>query len=184
MHPKYKKKSKKANGADKDGSISEKDKKARMFPGLALPDQEWKPPPGPEEEKDAVSKEVDGLMSQLEGFAKKSRPRAGDFMDLDGPAPKRRRVDSPPPSSRRRSPSPPRGRAFDGPRDDYRGRSSYHDNSSYRGDRGRGRELDDRPIVYKIYDGKVSSIRDFGAFVQLEGVRGRVEGTRLIPHIN
>jgi ATP-dependent RNA helicase DHX8/PRP22 len=33
--------------------------------------------------------------------------------------------------------------------------------------------------VYKIYDGRVSSIRDFGAFVQLEGVKGRVEGMRL-----
>ena len=46
--------------------------------------------------------------------------------------------------------------------------------------RGTGRvELDERPVVYKIYDGKVSSLRDFGAFVQLEGVKGRVEGRSL-----
>jgi ATP-dependent RNA helicase DHX8/PRP22 len=164
-----------------------------MFPGLALPDQEWRPAPPADGEKDAVTKEVDGLMSQLEGFAKKSRPRAGDFMETDEPSPKRRRLDSPP--SRRRSPSPPRGRGYgyNDSRDDSRGSGSYYDNrgpgygyndsrddsrghSSYRDNRGPGRELDDRPVVYKIYDGRVSSLRDFGAFVQLEGVKGRVEG--------
>jgi ATP-dependent RNA helicase DHX8/PRP22 len=145
-----------------------------MFPGLALPDQEWRPPPQADgEKKDAITKEVDGLMSQLEGFAKKTRPRAGDFMETDEPSPKRRRLDSPPPH--RRSPSPPRGRGYgyNDSRDDSRSRGSYRDN------RGPGRELDDRPVVYKIYDGRVSSIRDFGAFVQLEGVKGRAEGTHL-----
>lgn len=29
---------------------------------------------------------------------------------------------------------------------------------------------------FQIYDGKVSSIMQFGCFVQLEGVRGRHEG--------
>ena len=37
-------------------------------------------------------------------------------------------------------------------------------------------QLDERPVLYKIYDGKVSSLKDFGAFVQLEGVAGRFEG--------
>jgi ATP-dependent RNA helicase DHX8/PRP22 len=181
LHPKYKKKSKKANVKDKDSAISDKEKKQRMFPGLALPDQEWKPPPQADGEKDAVTKEVDGLMSQLEGFAKKTRPRAGDFMDTDEPSPKRRRLESPP--SRRRSPSPPRGRGYgyNDSRDDSRGRDDRGPGGSYRDNRGsgRGRELDERPVVYKIYDGRVSSIRDFGAFVQLEGVKGRVEGMRL-----
>lgn len=160
MHPKYKKKAKKANGSQKDGDISEKDKKQRMFPGLALPDQEWKPPP--------KEHDVDGLMSQFEGLAKKARPRATDLMETDDePVSKRRKMDISPP--RRRSVSPPRGRAYDRGYDDSRGRSMNY--------RGTGRvELDDRPVVYKIYDGKVASLRDFGAFVQLEGVKGRVEG--------
>ncbi|KAJ1916884.1 DEAH-box ATP-dependent RNA helicase prp22 [Mycoemilia scoparia] len=38
-------------------------------------------------------------------------------------------------------------------------------------------ELDDEPIVYKIYDGQVTNIKDFGAFVSLKGVKGqKVEG--------
>ena len=32
------------------------------------------------------------------------------------------------------------------------------------------------PVVSQVYDGKVSSIMQFGCFVQLEGVRGRHEG--------
>ena len=33
-----------------------------------------------------------------------------------------------------------------------------------------------QPVVSQIYDGKVSSLMQFGCFVQLEGVRGRHEG--------
>jgi ATP-dependent RNA helicase DHX8/PRP22 len=36
--------------------------------------------------------------------------------------------------------------------------------------------LDDAPIIYKIYNGTVSNIKDFGAFVKLEGIKGRAEG--------
>ncbi|TRM58778.1 P-loop containing nucleoside triphosphate hydrolase protein [Schizophyllum amplum] len=62
---------------------------------------------------------------------------------------------------RRRSPSPPRGR-----------------------DRRRGPpRLDEQPILFKIYDGKVSGVRDFGAFVQLEGVMGRAEGMVHVSNI-
>lgn len=31
-------------------------------------------------------------------------------------------------------------------------------------------------MLYKIYDGKISKTMDFGAFVSLEGVKGRREG--------
>ncbi|OMJ12464.1 ATP-dependent RNA helicase dhx8 [Smittium culicis] len=36
--------------------------------------------------------------------------------------------------------------------------------------------IDDKPVLYKIYKGKVSNLKDFGVFVTLEGVRGRIEG--------
>jgi ATP-dependent RNA helicase DHX8/PRP22 len=36
--------------------------------------------------------------------------------------------------------------------------------------------LDDEPQVDKIYRGTVNTMRDFGAFIQLDGVRGRREG--------
>ncbi|KAH8154787.1 uncharacterized protein LAJ45_01318 [Morchella importuna] len=37
-------------------------------------------------------------------------------------------------------------------------------------------DLDDEPILFKIYDGRVTSVKDFGAFVNLLGVRGKVDG--------
>ncbi|KAK0635339.1 helicase associated domain-containing protein [Bombardia bombarda] len=38
------------------------------------------------------------------------------------------------------------------------------------------REVDDTPVLYKIYDGQVTGIKDFGAFVNLHGVKGKVDG--------
>ncbi|WFD47528.1 RNA helicase [Malassezia furfur] len=35
---------------------------------------------------------------------------------------------------------------------------------------------DERPILHKIYDGRVSGVKDFGAFVTLDGVVGRQDG--------
>ncbi|KAG8858864.1 DEAH-box ATP-dependent RNA helicase prp22 [Serendipita sp. 411] len=167
LHPKYKKKAKKQNGDSQKGETSEKDRKQRLFPALSLPNQERKASSKVEPMGD-VSQEVDGLMSELEGLAKKARPRATDLMDQDAPSPKRRKLEISPP--RRRSPSPPRGRETYNPRSDNRGRG-YQSGGSRS-----GFELDDSPVVYKIYNAKVSNLRDFGAFVQLDGVRGRVEG--------
>ncbi|XP_037092535.1 ATP-dependent RNA helicase DHX8-like [Pollicipes pollicipes] len=46
-------------------------------------------------------------------------------------------------------------------------------------ERRRSRErpaLDDEPVVGKVYDGKVVNIMNFGCFVQLEGLKRRLEG--------
>jgi ATP-dependent RNA helicase DHX8/PRP22 len=155
LHPKHKKKnSAKANGkakANGEDTQAERDKHKRMFPGLALADQEWQPS---SLSKDVLMKEVDDMMAQFESSAKTSRPKP----DRDpSPPPKRRRTSMSPP--RRRSVSPPRGHGYD------RGRSG----------RSRG-QLDERPVLFKIYDGRVQGLKEFGAFVQLEGVVGRVEG--------
>ena len=56
--------------------------------------------------------------------------------------------------------------------DNRRGR---HGRDSYRRDQPE-RTLDDAPEIYKIYTGKVTNITDFGCFVQLDGIRGRLEG--------
>lgn len=37
-------------------------------------------------------------------------------------------------------------------------------------------ELDDQPVLYKVYDGRVTGVKDFGAFVNLLGVKGKVDG--------
>ncbi|SRR6266404_826333 len=154
IHPKHKKKNTamangkaKANGVD---VLAEQDKQKRLFPGLALADQEWKPSIS----KDVLMKEVDDMMAQFESSAK---TRQKPDRDASPPAKRRRTSIS---SPRRRSPSPPRGRGYD------------------RGGSGRGRaHLDERPVLYKIYNGRVQGLKEFGAFIQLEGIAGRVEGT-------
>ena len=154
LHPKHKKKnSTKTNGkakANGNDALDEKEKQKRMFPGLALTDQEWQPTVS----KDMLMKEVDDMMAQFESSSK--RPRSSPRRDTSPPAKRQRTSLSPP---RRRSASPPRGRGHD------------------RGSHGRGRgKLDERPVLYKIYDGRVQGLKEFGAFIQLEGVAGRVEG--------
>jgi ATP-dependent RNA helicase DHX8/PRP22 len=158
LHPKHKKKrSIEANGkhnSSSDDAPDEKDKQKRLFPGLALADQEWQPTVA----KDVLMKEVDDMMAQFESSAK--RPRSSSRQD-PSPSRIRQRTSLSPP--RRRSPSPPRGRGYD------RGRNG----------RARG-QLDERPVLFKIYDGRVQGLKEFGAFVQVEGVAGRVEG---VSHI-
>ncbi|KIJ66187.1 hypothetical protein HYDPIDRAFT_86464 [Hydnomerulius pinastri MD-312] len=164
LHPKHKKKSKAlASGntdsqADGDG---QDDKQKRLFPGLALPDREIG--------KDVLMKEVDDMMAQFEGVAKKK----SQTDDIDERSTKRQRRDrsrSRSPPRRRRSPSPERGRSHDSRRDYRNG--------------GRERvQLDERPIMFKIYDGRISGLKDFGAFAQLEGVTGRVEGMIHVSNI-
>ncbi|KAG7452227.1 P-loop containing nucleoside triphosphate hydrolase protein [Guyanagaster necrorhizus] len=77
--------------------------------------------------------------------------------------PKRQRRESP------RSPSPPRGRDYSSR--DRRGGYSSHP------------PLDDRPVLFKIYNGRVTGLKEFGAFVTLEGVAGRVEGMVHVSNI-
>ncbi|KIJ21993.1 hypothetical protein PAXINDRAFT_6118 [Paxillus involutus ATCC 200175] len=165
LHPKHKQKSKAlANNLARshvDGdSQHETDKQKRLFPGLALPDQEGT--------KDVLMKEVDDMMAQFEGTAKKKFQVDGPDANLEKPQRRdRSRSRSPP---RQRSRSPDRGRSYDSRRDYRNG--------------GRDRApLDERPILFKIYNGRVSGMKDFGAFVQLEGIAGRVEGMVHVSNI-
>ncbi|KAJ6543982.1 P-loop containing nucleoside triphosphate hydrolase protein [Mycena capillaripes] len=48
---------------------------------------------------------------------------------------------------------------------------------------GRWPVIDDRPVLFKIYSGKVTGLKEFGAFVTLEGVAGRAEGMVHISNI-
>ena len=165
MHPKHKKRQSKGDDSNSqkenghvEGELGEQEKNRRLFPGLALADK----PVSSAVEKDAVMKEVDDMMAQFESASKKTRPHPSD----DHPSPKRQKRDRSL-SPRRRSPSP-RGRSYD------------------RGHRRDGRNVaavDERPVLYKIYTGRVSSIRDFGAFVTLEGVAGRTEGMVHVSNI-
>lgn len=166
MHPKHKKRQPKgddSNGQKEnghvEGGLDEQDKKRRLFPGLALADK----PALSSAEKDLVMKEVDDMMAQFESASKKNtRARPSD----DQPSPKRLRRDRSS-SPRRRTPSP-RGRSHD------------------RGHRRDGRyttAVDERPVLYKIYTGRVSSVKEFGAFATLDGVAGRTEGMIHVSNI-
>ena len=164
MHPKHKKRQPKGNDSNGqkenghvEGEMDEQEKNRRLFPGLALAD---KPAPSAME-KDAVMKEVDDMMAQFESASKKTRPRPSD----DPPSPKRQRRGRSP--SPRRTPSP-RGRSHD---------------RGYRRDGRHPAAVDERPVLFKIYAGRVSSVRDFGAFVTLDGVAGRTEGMVHVSNI-
>lgn len=157
MHPKYKKNRKaggaqgmngnsKTNGAQKDNFIS----------GLSLPDgQKWKSVEDlvAEEQREKKAKgpmagQVDDLMSQLDSIGEKRRSEASSSRGYDDDRDRGRDAKR---SRRQVSVSPPR--------------------------MGNGRpKLDDRPVLYKIYEGTVGSMRDFGAFVQLQGLSSRTEG--------
>lgn len=167
LHPKYKKKTSASSAANGSASSSkngapeldaEAQKQRKLFPGLAMPDSEWQPSYEPDEKAGKIQVEgmVDDLMSQLEGVEK--RHRSGDAGSGSAAGSKRKRSISPPAVRRDRPRSP-----------------DYGPRSGGRGMGGRP-QLDPAPVVYKIYDGRVSGIKDFGAFVSLQGIAGRAEG--------
>ena len=157
MHPKYKKDrvSAPTNGKAKgvDGGLSEKERQKRLFPGLAI--QNGDVPPAVSD--DVFLEELGDLVA-----GRKARPQELEDGERSPKRQRRNRSQSP----RRRSPSPRRGRG-------YGDRGSDRNTDRH----GRGRTaLDDKPVLFKIYSGRISGLRDFGAFVTLEGVAGRVEG--------
>jgi ATP-dependent RNA helicase DHX8/PRP22 len=179
MHPKFKGNRNGTSSANADApSGRSKQEKKNLFTGLAIPDKEV---PAEYEDGDAI----DDTLALLEGLE---------------PKPHTSRAEG---SSRKRTRSPEddglrhrrkeRRRSRDGKRRDYddddnhdrpsrkhksrrdepdRGRR--HDNDMFR--RAPEPEVDDEPILYKVYDGHVTGIKDFGAFVNLHGVRGKVDG--------
>ena len=180
MHPKYRKKAEKAkalarkqeadgtNGTNGDGE--DKNLRARKFPGLSLPDKELailsKDDPSVGKEITALLPQVDvnDTMSELAAVAlRRSRPTAEDYLDGE-------------PSSKRSRQS--EGGMAGPSRLNGNGYTSVPVQNGYSSrDHVRARpSLDYQPVLYKIYDGTVQNIRDFGAFVSLEGIQGRVEG--------
>ncbi|KAF4629948.1 hypothetical protein G7Y89_g8191 [Cudoniella acicularis] len=190
MHPKFKGK-KSRNGDRSENGSRKTEEKTKIFRGLALPDKEipWQD----EVEDDAINGNVhsgtdaiDDTLALLEGLESKARTEKSGK------------------TSQKRSRSPDddhdRGRSR---KERYRSRSrsleddrrrkkrAYDDEDDY----GRARkpnrrrkvtneqfkrpptpEIDDQPILYKVYDGHVTGVKDFGAFVNIHGVKGRVDG--------
>lgn len=186
MHPKYKRKAAKAkaaklkaNGSAGSGMLGgEKDLSMRKFPGLSMPDQEWRPAEDYLDERSSKefntseklpeSISIDNTMNEHAAVAsRRNRPSADDYLAAG------------PPAKRHRGTMPDVDRGYEGMgerRGDSRDNGYLHDD---RGARGRppASVIDDRPVLYKIYPALVTNVRDFGAFASLEGVRGRIEGT-------
>ncbi|GAP86342.1 putative ATP-dependent RNA helicase DHX8 [Rosellinia necatrix] len=173
MHPKLKSANGSANTRDEDDKpVRSLREKETLFKGLSIPDKEF------EAADDAD--EMDDTLALLEGLAPKpvrdaaSRKRSRSPHDEDG---RHRRKE------RRRS-WDQRGEDYD----DYRrGRTDrrsrrerkYDDDDDDNDDvlqRPPEPEVDDSPVLYKVYDGHVTGIKDFGAFVNLHHVRGKVDG--------
>ncbi|KAI0225998.1 DEAH-box ATP-dependent RNA helicase prp22 [Massospora cicadina] len=126
------------------------ERKARLFPGLAIPDAPVAP---------------------LTTFSEGANSKGGfdDLVALEGVSSeiKRSRAPHPLPRSEKKV------------KKNYRRREhrAYRERScSPTRHRDRRPALDERPILHKIYEGEVTGIKDFGAFVSLRGVRGRCEG--------
>lgn len=46
------------------------------------------------------------------------------------------------------------------------------------------REIDDEPVLFKVYDGHITGVKEFGAFVNLHGVKGKVDGLVHVSALN
>jgi len=183
MHPKYKRKSAKAKAALAKSSGNgiaildeQRELQSRKFPGLSVPDQDWSPAEKYLADRATVepadklppSISIDDTMVELAAVAsRRNRPAAEDFLDGE------------PSNKRHRNSEYGRHEQMDGygARDGQGAREGFRDNGY--SDRGRSRPvIDERPVLYKIYNGVVQNLRDFGAFVSLDGVQGRAEGER------
>lgn len=195
MHPKFKnsrpKNGVKADELDDMDILGALEKKAQKFKGLAVPDgvPKWEEETAPAAGGDAM----DDTFALLEGLAGKSRA------DKNGASGGRKRSRSPEDHDRGRRRHKYRSRSRSRSNDRYDRRNGGDD--EYTDEFGRTRhrhekksrrhrhdeeddhfrrppvpELDDEPVLYKVYDGKVTGIKDFGCFVNVLGVKGKVDG--------
>ena len=192
MHPKYKKDKSQHEQQTSSSNMVEMDdaeRKARVFKGLAMADKEqrW-------DEDDQLGEKAidmgdgtgleDDTFAILESFAPKKqattngrkRSRSPDRNDYSNKTRARRKFIS-------RSPSP----------NDYQSRGRHEHMNGHDARNGHSSEkrrthhphrsnpqldadVDDHPVLYKIYEGVVTGVKEFGAFVNLRGVKGKVDG--------
>ncbi|KAF2771385.1 putative RNA helicase-like splicing factor [Teratosphaeria nubilosa] len=166
LHPRFK--SQKSTTAKTiDDGAKEKEKK---FTGLSLPDKE----PAFEAEDG-----LDDTFAALEAMAGPPKLN-GRKRGVSAVQQKREEERS---SKRHRSRSPRRKRNDEYLFEDEFGRTRSHRPSDHddrdshkRRTRRDDYDLDEEPVQYKIYDGRVTGVKDFGCFVNLPGVKGKVDG--------
>lgn len=191
MHPKFKGKAQ----ANDDSAGKEKhsrtfEEKEQLFPGLSIPDHELEPA------KDAIDDALalfEGLESKAGGGGggdRKARKRSRSPRGEDRKKSRRKRDTSRSTSRTRKHSYRERSRSQDRGDEDWRdsyrpsrkerrGRTRNEDDYYDRDDRmnrAPEREVDDAPQLHKIYQGHVTGVKDFGAFVNIHHVRGKVDG--------
>ncbi|EGP84568.1 uncharacterized protein MYCGRDRAFT_95942 [Zymoseptoria tritici IPO323] len=170
LHPKWRS----TNSADgKDAGNGDDKSKSTTFKGLAIPDK-------------PVEDDLDDTFALLESMAgpgKTSTSRKRSLSPVQKPEKEQRKRSR---RSRSRSRSPRRN-------DDYLFEDEFGRTRSHRPsrdskgdsqrktrrdsfDRPPAQEMDDAPVLYKVYDGRVTGVKDFGIFVNLQNVRGKVDG--------
>ncbi|CAI2182318.1 9674_t:CDS:10 [Funneliformis geosporum] len=156
MNPKYKVKGKikEESSEEEDNNLGyDRDEKAKIFPGLAMPDDpDW------HEKNEKDTKIANDTMVQLEDLESMLRSKKKEAIEKKTSKTNKRHSSR----SNSRSSNRRRSRSNSPP---HRRRRNYVKE-----------ELDEKPVLYKIYNGRITNLRDFGAFVSLEGVKGRVEG--------
>jgi ATP-dependent RNA helicase DHX8/PRP22 len=194
MHPKYKKKAAKEED-DSDHETVDTDVRSRVFKGLAIPDKdpEWTDDlNGNASGLTGAVDDLDETFAALESLAGKTaktsstRKRSNSTYDdeedyRNGKRNRRSRSPERYESKRRNDDflfEDDRGRqiAYSRNKDDDRRHGVDHRrNNDFR--KSPSPELDETPILYKIYTGRVTGIKDFGVFVTLP-IKGdrRVDG--------
>ncbi|KAJ3037230.1 DEAH-box ATP-dependent RNA helicase prp22 [Rhizophlyctis rosea] len=177
------KKDKKGKGKDGEGTgkrsdwdndaDEERQAQTTKFPGLAMPDDPERVRKLEEDKKAATD-----TLGELESLFQRRGDDYGAEGDRDG-LKRRGDVRS---RSRSYSRSPKRRRSRSPGSNRYDRDERWRDDERRGRDRGRDRGsdrrggLDPEPVLYKIYDGRVTGMKDFGAFVTLDGIVGKAEG--------
>ncbi|KAK3721330.1 DEAH-box ATP-dependent RNA helicase prp22 [Vermiconidia calcicola] len=184
LHPQYKK-----NGAGGGLSSGDGEGKSKKFTGLSIPDKEVAASGGDDEDGlDDTFALLESMAGPPKSGAKESNGRKRSMSpgrERDERSSKRHR--------RSRSRSPKRERRSKDKNDDFLFEDEFGRTRPYRpSDHDRGQkdrksrrdsfdrppepEVDDAPIQYKIYRGRVTGVKDFGVFVNLLHVKGKVDG--------
>ncbi|KAI0014448.1 P-loop containing nucleoside triphosphate hydrolase protein [Xylariaceae sp. FL0662B] len=195
MHPNFKAQ----NGTAKadDQPVRSLEEKETLFKGLSIPDKEVNV-----EDGDAIDDTL-ALLEGLEGKARDTRPERSSRKrsrspDIEDETDSRHRRRERYRSRERRDADYDDAYDYDSRRNRKERRSRRDDeeySSSHRNGRKERRrkyddddddnrmfrqppepEIDDSPVLYKVYHGHVTGVKDFGAFVNLHDVRGKVDG--------
>ncbi|CCU75879.1 Putative ATP-dependent RNA helicase [Blumeria hordei DH14] len=189
LHPRYQGKS------DNDKNGIKKEEKSKVFKGLALPDKEipWKDELNDLLDDKKVKSEpnaIDDTLALLEDLESKSRPgRPARSNDKRSRSPEdvynRRtaRKDRIRSRSTSRDGRRSRRKGLEERDEDEFGRSRPSNKHAHRsGDADNYikhaplPKVDNFPVEFNIYDGHVTGVKDFGCFVNIHGVKGKVDG--------